>query len=743
MEEQQGSGRFTFEMSRAPRPWAAGVRPRRRSPTRGRHELMASPVYHNPHDGTLGDACVRGGWFAAASVGDLEVRVHGGTPASHSSVSPFFTGSSPLHLQPMPAFSSKEASSLLLDDITKCLEPHARGLFADDTLRIDRYLAATKQLLLLRLQQQLQPALASKDIHDRASSLLRTAMSSLAMEICHLRVWRLDALRKSNHSAASIWESARRSCGGGSESTSSWPSSSGSFTGTSGSTNEGNFCAYQWDLCEDMSVRSGRAFSGMNYIDRKSLSIINDIAGVMIDGGYKDMLQRAIDRHCTQLVRLFCCSFSNLKRILTRVLDGKEPSAVKLPIRYIRRAKAIDAILLSMASTAFGTSFFPLVFLRCEEHIEILDINNILSGHMKESKEVLLKVWTSAMHNIISLLGEMKRQLNEQEFDFFNILKEDYFMAIARPSVKKLFKSVSSMCIQLSLPIDPFCKDKDSTAAVKPDLSKMVHVAMIYQALNYGMPTVLALFSGETKELILAEGEGLSHTLSDAFVKVCVELNHLVRSQRLVITDTGVHRATKHIMGHMQLLVQQKNMIHLMLKDDAKEFVELMAQLISSLEFMLDMNSKNLQIQGQQQMFLLNNVHYVLQETIKNTDLGLILGEGWLLGRHDQVNGFISEFLDVSWTPVMSSFVRRTRVPETLWPYQLFDKFTSSFEMTYRVQKTWKISDPMIRQKVRETISQKVIPQYRMHIENYSAKQKSARYSIENLESLLQELFEA
>ncbi|CAL4949832.1 unnamed protein product [Urochloa decumbens] len=476
-------------------------------------------------------------------------------------------------------------------------------------------------------------------------------MSALAMEFCNLKILRLDEL--SDHvgiSPASIWESVRRSCSSGSSSNSaaSWSSSSGSFTGTSGSSNEASFNAYLSALSEDMSVRSdnNKAFSRMDFINRKLLSILNDITGIMIEGGCEKMLRRAIDRQSPQLA----------------------------------------------------------------SYIEILDINNILGGHKGESKETLIKVWTTAMHIIVGFLREMQRQLNGQDLGYFNRLEEDYFLAIAKQSVMKLLKASSSIFIQ-DASIVPAYKDVHST--LKPDLSKVINVVMIYQALNYGMPTILALFSGQTKEFILAEGEGLSHRLSDMFVKLAVEQNDLVRSQCLDISDTGVHRSTRHIMDHMRMLVQHKSTVYLILKGDEKALCELIVQLISSLEFMLDINSKGLQHPGQQQMFLLNNVHFMLQEAKRENDLGLILGEGWLLQRHDQLNLYITGYVDASWTPVMSCFLRRTRVPEILWPHQLFDKFTSSLEMTYRVQKTWKFTDPLIRRKVREAIFQKVIPEYR------------------------------
>jgi len=186
------------------------------------------------------------------------------------------------------------------------LNPVSGGLLEDDTLRLNRYLAAAK--LMLKLQPQVPSDTASSDIHDRvhAKELLDKAMASLAMEFCHLRIWRHD--HHLDVSPVSIWESVRRSCRDSSKA--SWSSSSASFTGSTSGSSSGFLSA----LFEDMSVRSDKAFRRMhlNLIDRKELSTLNDIAGIMIEGGYQEMLRRAIHRDSAQparyVLRMYCTS---------------------------------------------------------------------------------------------------------------------------------------------------------------------------------------------------------------------------------------------------------------------------------------------------------------------------------------------------------------------------------------------------------------------------------------------------
>uniref|UniRef100_A0A0E0JJ39 Exocyst subunit Exo70 family protein n=1 Tax=Oryza punctata TaxID=4537 RepID=A0A0E0JJ39_ORYPU len=469
-----------------------------------------------------------------------------------------------------------------------CRNPEATEFFRDHRRRLDDYFAAAKNLLQL-LEH---PAVASGDLHSRAESLLVTAMRSLATELCHLRIWMPDALaRYLGCTPASIWELARSSCCGSGSSSSasgaSWMCTSCSSSGGSSGASDASFDGCFMKLGEERSVQSGPSSS--SFINLKSVSTFNKIAGFMIEVGYERMLLGAFDQHREHLVR----------------------------------------------------------------YIGILDIDNILGNHVvEESTGLRLKVWTSTLQIVFIALDEMRRQLN-QDYGAFTSLKEDYLLASA--------KVVPSNA--------PFCRD--SNAAVKHDPSKIVNVVTMYQALEYAKLEVLDLFSGQTKDLILADIERLTNGLSALFLQLLVDINDLLRSQDLVISNTGVHRVTRHVMDLVRLLVEQKNTVHMMLNGNSHKFGQVVTQLISSLEFWLDKNSRSLLLQGQQHVFHLNNMNFMLEQT-------------------------------------------------------------------------WKVTDPVIRQKLRVEIVQNVIPLYRIYLESYSEyyKQKSVRYNVEHLEAGLMEMFE-
>lgn len=198
------------------------------------------------------------------------------------------------------AYSSKTSRD---QSSSECAD---QSFFRDHRRRLDDYFAAAKNLL----QMLEHPVLAYGDLHNRAKSLLVTAMGSLAVELCHLKIWKPDALASYlGCTPTSIWELARSSCrggggGSGSASSASWMSTSRSCSGGSSGPNGVSFDGYYMALSEERTVRSGQASSvTASHIDLKSVSILNKIADFMIGVGHEQMLRGAFDQHSEHLVR--------------------------------------------------------------------------------------------------------------------------------------------------------------------------------------------------------------------------------------------------------------------------------------------------------------------------------------------------------------------------------------------------------------------------------------------------------
>jgi hypothetical protein len=70
----------------------------------------------------------------------------------------------------------------------------------------------------------------------------------------------------------------------------------------------------------------------------------------------------------------------------------------------------------------------------------------------------------------------------------------------------------------------------------------------------------------------------------------------------------------------------------------------------------------------------------------------------------------------------------------------LLSKFESEFQKIYTTQMEWKVPDPRLRRRLRQAITEKIIPGYKKYIEDN--KVTNPKISPLKLEAILRELFE-
>jgi exocyst complex protein 7 len=169
---------------------------------------------------------------------------------------------------------------------------------------------------------------------------------------------------------------------------------------------------------------------------------------------------------------------------------------------------------------------------------------------------------------------------------------------------------------------------------------------------------------------------------------------------------------------------------------------EIVASLISHLEIMLEKESHRYQDAGLKQLFLVNNVDFILHQ-IEGSEIRDLLGDDWVSTHIDQQKDNISWFINISWESVMHCLhVKSNKIPifSRLPTLQIFNL---EFEKTYGTQKTWKIENPVLRYNIRRSVSEKLLQAHSSYLENNKNKApKLMKYTPEDLEELLSDLFE-
>jgi exocyst complex protein 7 len=154
---------------------------------------------------------------------------------------------------------------------------------------------------------------------------------------------------------------------------------------------------------------------------------------------------------------------------------------------------------------------------------------------------------------------------------------------------------------------------------------------------------------------------------------------------------------------------------------------------------------------------MMNNVHYIVQKVKGSPELREMIGDDYLRKLTGKFRQAATSYQRATWVSVLyclrdeglhvsgsfSSGVSKSALRER------FKTFNAMFEEVHRTQATWLIPDSQLREELRISISEKLIPAYRSflgrfrsHIESGKHPENYIKYSVEDLENAVLDFFE-
>ncbi|XP_029116853.1 exocyst complex component EXO70B1-like [Elaeis guineensis] len=375
-----------------------------------------------------------------------------------------------------------------------------------------------------------------------------------------------------------------------------------------------------------------------------------------------------------------------------------------------------------------------------------------------------MKKWIQAVKIVVRVLLTEEKRLCDQIFAACEALREECFTETAKGCVMQLLNF------------------GDAIAICQRSSEKLFRILDMYEALADVMPDLQALFSADSRELICGEAEGILKRLGDAVRGTLLEFENAVQREtsRKPMQGGEIHPLTRYVMNYMRLLVVYGDTLDLLLDDggmgdfsdkdrsergesDDSRYLGSMTPLgrrllvlMSYLESNVEEKSKLYEDGAMQYIFLMNNILYIVQK-VKDSELGRLLGDRWIRNHRSQIRQCATCYLRTSWTKVLSclkddGFGSGSGSSNSVSKMALKERFKSfnlAFEEIYRVQTTWKVPDPQLREELRISISEKVIPAYRSFMGRFGGQLEGGRnaakyikYTPEDLENHLLDLFE-
>ncbi|KAA8531584.1 hypothetical protein F0562_006293 [Nyssa sinensis] len=399
-----------------------------------------------------------------------------------------------------------------------------------------------------------------------------------------------------------------------------------------------------------------------------------------------------------------------------------------------------------------------------ELHIRCLDIEDLRADNVwKLETEALvakIKRWIRVAKVCARVIFPNEQQLYAQIFHGLGIdIQDAYFMETIKDAAIQLLNFAEAMC----------------TCRRSPE--RLFSILELHQTMSDLLPDMEVLFQSKVLEAIRIQGAEIVIRLSAATEEILSKFERAVVDElsRCPVPGGSIPSLTTYVMKYIirisvykptlvELLESKPSMNLIYFKDlmipdlkfmelgDQTPFGLLLIRIIVILQYKLGIKSKEYKDAGLAHLFMLNNVHYIIQRIEGCPKLKNTIGRDYL----KQLTGiFVRAVLSYqrsTWQSVFhclriysihcssTDLTRRTAVELR----ERLKTFNALFKKIHQTQAAWSVPNMQLRAELRVIIMQKLIPCYRGFIRRFEQHIpiKYVKYTAEELETAVLDFFE-
>ncbi|CAI9280913.1 unnamed protein product [Lactuca saligna] len=425
----------------------------------------------------------------------------------------------------------------------------------------------------------------------------------------------------------------------------------------------------------------------------------------------------------------------------------------------------------------------------------------IAAGYFRECVQVYGSVRKSAVDACFKKLGVEKLSIGDiqrMEWEALNA-KIGKWMRAAKMCVRVLFASEKRLCEQIFEGLGTAADDACFMETVKGPAvqlfnfaeaisisrrapEKLFKILDLHDTLFDLLPDIDAVFDGKSAESIRVQATEILSRLAEAARGMLTEFENAVLREPSKVPVPGgtIHPLTRYVMNYISLISDYKQTLGELIVSrpatgsrysddqttpdmdfsDHEEQSPLALHLIwiiVILQFNLEGKSKHYKDNSLAHLFIMNNVHYIVQKIKGSPELREMIGDHYLRKLTAKFRQAATSYQRATWVGVLyclrdeglhvsgsfSSGVSKTTLRER------FKSFNAMFEDVHKTQALWLIPDTQLREELRISISDLLIPAYRSflgrfrsHIESGRHPENYIKYSVEDLETAVLDFFE-
>jgi exocyst complex protein 7 len=310
---------------------------------------------------------------------------------------------------------------------------------------------------------------------------------------------------------------------------------------------------------------------------------------------------------------------------------------------------------------------------------------------------------------------------------------------------------------------------------------KMFKILDLHDCLLTLLPDIEIVFGSKSSDSIRVQAEEILSRLGEAARGILSEFENAVLKEPSRVPGGGtIHPMTRYVMNYISLISDYKQtLLELIMSRPSTgsrysgdkslpdmDFAYLenkhplgvhLVWITVILENNLEEKSKHYKDTSLAHLFTMNNVHYIVQKAKTTPELREMIGDDHLKRLTAKFRQSATNYQRSTWVNVLyslrdegihvsgsfSSGVSKSILRER------FKSFNAMFEEVHRTQALWLIPDTQLREELRISISEIVIPAYRSflgrfrsHIESGKHPENYIKFSVEDLEAAVLDFFE-
>ncbi|WVZ14624.1 hypothetical protein V8G54_012190 [Vigna mungo] len=331
-----------------------------------------------------------------------------------------------------------------------------------------------------------------------------------------------------------------------------------------------------------------------------------------------------------------------------------------------------------------------------------------------EVLEAKIGNWIHYMRIAVKLLISGEKKICDQIFDGVDSLKSQCFAEV----------TASSVAMLLSF--------GEAVAKSKRSPEKLFVLLDMYEIMRELQPEIERLFESKACTEMREAAINLSTRLAQTAQETFVDFEEAVEKDA---TKTTVMDGTFDP------------------NDPDGQLAIITTRIMQALQTNLDGKSKQYKDPALTQLFLMNNIHYIVR-SVRRSEAKDMLGDDWVQIHRRIVQQHANQYKRISWAKILqcltvpasenNNAVTRTMIKDR------FKTFNDQIEELHQRQSQWTVPDSELRESLRLAVAEVLLPAYRSFlkrfgpvIENGKNPYKYMVYSPEHLEQMLGEFFES